>query len=313
MARRIYPLNALRAFEASARHLSFVKAADELSVTPAAVSHQVKKLEEFLGFPLFRRRSRGLVLVESGQSLLSELSEVFLHLDKAMERVIDSDLRGTLTLSVAPTFAVMWLIPRLQKFYALHPDIDVRISTGLRLVDFQRDDFDAVIRLGSGRWFGLETIKLFDESVTPMCSPSLLEGPYALKSPDDLRKHVLLHNHSMDYDPDAPTWAKWLEAAGASGVDASRGTHFSLPDHGLQAAIDGAGIVLGWRSLAAPDVTAGRVVAPFDLNLSLENSFYLCYPEAHTLRTNIVVLRDWLMKEVANGENYGLAEEARDH
>jgi LysR family glycine cleavage system transcriptional activator len=298
MARRIYPLNALRAFEASARHLSFVKAADELSVTPAAVSHQVKKLEEFLGFPLFRRRSRGLLLVETGQSLLSELSEIFLQLDKAMERVIDSDSRGTLTLSVAPTFAVMWLIPRLQKFYALHPDIDVRISTGLGLVDFQRDDFDAAIRLGSGQWFGLEAIKLFDESVTPMCSPRLLEGPNKLKSPDDLRKHVLLHNHSMDYDPESPTWEKWLDAAGATGVDASRGTHFSLPDHGLQAAIDGAGVVLGWRSLAVNDVAAGRVVEPFDLTMPLGSSFYLTYPAANSLRPNIAALRDWLMQEI---------------
>ena len=298
MPRRMYPLNALRAFEASARHLSFVKACEELSVTPAAVSHQVKRLEEYLGLPLFRRLRRGLLLTESGQSLLSELREVFLSLDKAMERVIDSGSRGTITLSVAPTFAVMWLIPRLQKFYTLHPDIDVRISTSLGLVDFQRDDFDAAIRLGSGHWFGLEAIKLFDESVTPMCSPRLLEGPDALKSPDDLCKHVLLHNHSMDYDPDAPTWETWLEAAGAGGVDASRGTHFSLPDHGLQASIDGAGVVLGWRSLAAKDVAAGRVVEPFDLTLSLGSSFYLVYPEAHSLRSNITALRDWLMQEV---------------
>ena len=301
MARKIYPLNALRAFEASARHLSFVKAADELSVTPAAVSHQVKKLEEFLGFALFRRQTRGLLLVESGQSLLSELSEVFLQLDKAMERVIDHDSRGTLTLSVAPTFAVMWLIPRLQKFYALYPDIDVRISTGLGLVDFRRDDFDAAIRLGNGKWFGLETIKLFDESVSPMCSPRLLEGPGAIKSPDDLRKQVLLHNHSMDHDPDAPTWEKWLEAAGASGVDASRGTHFSLPDHGLQAAIDGAGVVLGWRFLSANDLAAGRVVEPFDLTLPLGASFFLVYPEAHSLRPDIVAFRDWLVQEAREG------------
>lgn len=299
MPRQMYPLNALRAFEASARQLSFVKASEELSVTPAAVSHQVKKLEEYLGLQLFRRLSRGLLLTESGQLLLSELREVFLRLDKAMERVIDSDSRGTITVSVAPTFAVMWLIPRLQKFYTLHPDIDVRISTSLGLVDFQRDDFDAAIRLGSGQWFGLEAIKLFDESVTPMCSPRLLEGPDAIKSPDDLRKHVLLHNHSMDYDPDAPTWAAWLEAAGVSGVDASRGTHFSLPDHGLQASIDGAGVVLGWRSLAATDVAAGRVVEPFDLTLPLGSSFYLAYPEAHSLRSNIVALRDWLMQEVS--------------
>ena len=303
MPRRIYPLNALRVFEASARHLSFVKAADELSVTPAAVSHQVKKLEEFLGFPLFRRRTRGLVLVESGQSLLSELSDVFLQLDKAMERVIDHDSRGTLTLSVAPTFAVMWLIPRLQRFYALHPKIDVRIATGLGLIDFQRDDYDAVIRLGNGHWPGLKVIKLFDESVTPMCSPRLLEGSNPLDTPDDLRNHVLLHNHSMDYDSEAPTWETWLKSAGASRVDASRGTHFSLPDHGLQAAIDGTGVVLGWRTLSAPDIAAGRVIAPFDLNLSLGNSFYLCYPEAQGQRKDIVILRDWLEQEILEHVN----------
>ncbi len=301
MARRIYPLNALRAFEASARHLSFVKAAAELSVTPAAVSHQVKRLEEYLGLPLFRRRSRGLVLVESGQLLLADLREIFLSLDNAMERVIGSDSRGSLTLSVAPTFAVMWLIPRLQKFYALHPEIDVRISTSLGLVDFQRDDYDAAIRLGSGEWFGLESIKLFDETVTPMCSPGFLEGPNALKTPSDLSKHVLLHNHSMDYDPDAPTWESWLVAAGAQGVDASRGTHFSLPDHGLQASIDGAGVVLGWRSLATDDLAAGRVVEPFDLVLPLGSSFYLAYPEAHTHRPNISAFRDWLLQEVRDG------------
>jgi len=298
MPRRMYPLNALRAFEASARQLSFVRASEELSVTPAAVSHQVKGLEEYLGLPLFRRLPRGLLLTESGQLLLSELSDVFLRLDSAMERVIESDSRGTITLSVAPTFAVMWLIPRLQKFYTLNPDIDVRISTSLGLVDFQRDDYDAAIRLGSGEWFGLEAIKLFDESVTPMCSPRLLEGPDPLMTPDDLSKHVLLHNHSMDYDSDAPTWQSWLEAAGASGVDASRGTHFSLPDHGLQASIDGAGVVLGWRFLAAKDVEAGRVVEPFDLALPLGSSFYLVYPEAHSLRPNIAALRDWLVQEV---------------
>jgi LysR family glycine cleavage system transcriptional activator len=303
MPRRMYPLNALRAFEASARHLSFVKAAQELSVTPAAVSHQVKKLEEYLGLSLFRRGARGLLLAESGQLLMGDLREIFLGLDKAMERVIDSDTRGSLTLSVAPTFAVMWLIPRLQKFYALHPDIDVRISTGLGLVDFQRDDFDAAIRLGDGQWFGLEATKLFDESVTPMCSPRLLEGPNALKTPDDLANHVLLHNHSMDFDPDAPTWDTWLEAAGVSGVNTSRGTHFSLPDYGLQASIDGAGVVLGWCALAAKDLAAGRVVEPFELTLSLGSSFYLVYPQAHSLRPNIAALRDWLIREVREGEN----------
>ncbi len=298
MNRRIYPLNALRAFEASARQLSFVKAAEELSVTPAAISQQVKRLEEYLGLPLFRRRSQGLLLAEAGQMLSTDLRDVFLRMDKAIEQVVDSDSRRSLTITVAPTFAVMWLIPRLPKFYTLHPDIDVRISTSLNLVDFKRDDFDAAIRLGSGQWFGLETIKLFDESVTPMCSPRLLEGPDAIRIPDDLQKHALIHNHSMDYDPDAPTWSTWLDAAGASRVDASRGIHFSLPDHGLQASMDGSGVVLGWKFLSAKDLAAGRVVAPFELSLPLGSSFYLTYPEAHRRRTNIAVFRDWLMQEL---------------
>lgn len=303
MSRRLYPLNALRAFESSARHLSFVKAAEELSVTPAAISHQAKKLEEFLGLSLFRRLPRSLLLTDSGELLQNELSEIFLNLDAAMERVIDSEQHRSLTLSVAPAFAVMWLIPRLQKFYKLHPDIDVRISTGLGLIDFKRDDYDAAIRLGSGEWFGLESIKLFDESVTPVCSPRLLEGPNAIKHPDDLRHHVLLHNHSMDHDPDAPTWASWLKAAGARGVDASRGAHFGLPDHGLQASIDGAGVVLAWRTLTEPDIKAGRVVEPFDLSLSLGSSFFLTYPEGHSRRPNIAAFQNWLLGEVRSSQN----------
>lgn len=298
MSRRIYPLNALRVFEASARHLSFVKAAEELSVTPAAVSHQVKNLEEYLGLSLFRRKQKGLVLAESGQLLATELQDVFVRLDKAMERVLDDDSQGTLSLTVAPTFAVMWLIPRLHKFSTLYPEIDVRISTSLSLVDFQRDDVDAAIRLTSEKPVGLEMIKLCDETVTPMCSPHLVEGPDALKTPEDLCKHILLHNHSMDYDPTAPTWRTWLDAAGMNDIDDTRGMHFSLPDHGLQASMDGEGIVLGWRFLSRKHVSAGRVVEPFDLALPLGPSFYLAYPEAHARRPNITIFREWLLNEV---------------
>jgi len=301
MNRRNYPLNALRAFESAARHLSFVAAAEELSVTPAAISHQIKKLEEYLGVSLFRRRTRGLVLVEAGQLLSKELHPVFLNLDQAMEHVMEADRGGSLALSVAPTFAAMWLIPRLQNFYSLHPDIDVRISTSLGLVDFQRDDFDAAIRLGHGQWSGLEAIKLFDESVIPMCSPRLLEGQNAIRKPADLKKHILLHNHSMDFDPNAPTWQTWLEETGTRGVDVSRGMHFSLPDHGLQAAIDGAGVVLGWRFLSAKDVEAGRVVELFDAAIPLGSTFYLVYPEAQSRRPNIAALRNWILEEVKDG------------
>ena len=301
MTRRVYPLNSLRAFEASARHLSFVKAAEELYVTPAAISHQVKRLEAYLGVQLFRRLPRGLRLAETGQGLLSELREVFVRLDKAMERVLESDSRGALTISVAPMFAVKWLVPRLQRFDALYPDIDVRMSSSLGVIDFQRDAFDAAIRLGHGQYPGLEAVKLFDESVTPMCSPRLLEGPDTLQSPDDLRHHVLLHDDSMAFDPAAPNWDRWLEAAGVMQVDTSRGPHFSQPDHALQAAIDGAGVVLGWRYLAADDLVAGRLVQPIDLIVPLGSAFYLVYPKAYTDRQKVMVFRDWLIEET--GQN----------
>ena len=299
MTKRVYPLNSLRAFEASARHLSFVKAAEELHVTPAAVSHQVKKLEEYLGVQLFRRLPRGLLLAETGQLLWSELREVFLRLDRAMERVLQSDSQGALTISVAPVFAVKWLVPRLQKFDALHPDIDLRMSSSLDVIDFQRDAFDAAVRLGSGQYPGLQAVKLFDESVTPMCSPRLLEGPDTVHSPDDLRGHVLLHDDSMGFDAQAPNWDTWLEAAGARQVDASRGPRFSQPDHALQAAIDGAGVVLGWWYLAADDIGAGRLVVPFSLRLPLGSAFYLVYPEAYAERRKVMIFRNWLLEETS--------------
>ena len=169
----------------------------------------------------------------------------FLQLDRAVERVRESDARGPLTISVAPMFATKWLVPRLQQFHELYPDIDVRISSSLQLVNFERDAFDAAIRLGPGEFPGLTTIKLFDERVTPLCSPRLLEGEHRLTAPDDFRHHMLLHDDSLDFDPDAPNWSSWLQAAGANKVDATRGSHFSHPDHSLQAAIDGAGVVLG--------------------------------------------------------------------
>jgi LysR family glycine cleavage system transcriptional activator len=278
-----------------------VKAAEELYVTPAAISHQVKRLEEYLGVQLFRRLPRGLLLTETGQILLSELREVFLELDKAIERVLESESRGALTISVAPMFAVKWLVPRLQRFDALHPDIDLRMSSSLRVTDFQRDAFDAAVRLGHGRYSGIEAVKLFDESVTPMCSPRLLEGPHTLHSLEDIQRHVLLHDDSMTFDPAAPNWDMWLKTAGVSRVDASRGPHFSQPDHALQAAIDGAGVVLGWRYLAAEDIAAGRLVQPFTLALPLGSSFYLVYPEAYRVRPKIVIFREWLMEETEVG------------
>ena len=300
MPKRNYPLNALSAFETAGRFLSFVKAAEELFVTPAAISHQVKGLEEFLGSQLFRRLPRGLLLTDTGQTLLSELREGFARLDRAMDRVREANARRPLVISVAPAFAAKWLVPRLESLNTAHPEIDLRISASLALIDFQSDSFDAAIRLGKGRYQGLEAVLLFSEAVTPMCSPRLLEGHHSLRTPQDLRYHTLLHDDSLDFDPDAPKWSSWLKAAGAKTVDPLRGPHFSHPDHSLQAAIDGVGVVLGWRSLAAADLSARRLIEPFDLALPLGLNFYLVYPEAHANGPKIVQFREWLLTEVGN-------------
>jgi len=300
MSRRIYPLNSLRAFEASARHMSFVKAAEELHVTPAAVSHQVKRLEEYLSTRLFRRLPHNLLLEERGKTLMSELREVFLRLDKAIDRALASNSQGTLTINTDPMFAVKLLVPWLYKFNVLHPDINVQISSSFGEVDFQRDDFDIAILFGRGKYPGLKTVKLFEESVTPMYNPNSFNGkpPALLKNPEDLSNHTLLHDNSLSkIDSSAPNWNSWLKAAGADYVDTSLGPHFSQHDHALQAAIDGTGIVLGWRCLAANDINAGRLIEPFDLALPLGLSFYLVYPDAYENRPEIKTFRDWLMEE----------------
>jgi LysR family glycine cleavage system transcriptional activator len=274
-----------------------VLAADELHVTPAAISHQIKRLEAYLGVQLFQRLARGLLLTDAGKLLLPDLRAVFTQLDVTMERVIERDSRGALAISVAPVFAVKWLLPRMQRFAELYPDIDVRMSSNLRLVDFHRESFDLAIRLGRGRYAGLESVKLFDESVTPMCSPRLTGDSRPIEKPDDLENFVLLHDDSMKFDADAPTWETWLAAAGATRVSLARGPRFSQPDHALQAAVDGVGITLGWQRLAAGDVGAGRLVEPFELSLPLLSSFYLVYPPAHAARAKIAAFRDWLLVE----------------
>jgi LysR family glycine cleavage system transcriptional activator len=297
MSARTYPLNALRAFEASARHLSFVKAADELFVTPAAISHQVKRLESYLGVRLFRRLPNGLLLTEAAQRLIGDLVEVFRQLDAAVERIRENRTRGVITLSVAPMFAVKWLLPRLHSFGTQHPDIDVLLSSSTQVVDLQRDGFDAAVRVGRGRYAGLESVKLFDETVTPLCSPHLLRDA-ALRRPDDLQRFVLLHDDSMKSDVRAPTWTTWLQAAGATRVNASRGPHFNQPDHALQAAMDGAGVALGWRYLAADDIAAGRLVQPFELELPLRSAFYFVTPGSTARPPKIDALREWMTAEL---------------
>lgn len=293
------PLNALRAFEAAGRHLSITKAAQELHVTAAAVSHQVKALEDYLNVKLFRRVGNVLFLTDAGQACLPGLRDGFAGLERAMEALRHHDLRGPLFLSVAPVFASKWLIPRLADFHAAHPDIDVRISATLELADFERDGIDAAVRVGRGRYPGLVAHRLFGESVIPMCSPALASGDPPLRGPADLRHHVLLHFDWPGREQVVPDWAVWLRSMGVHGVDPGRGPRFAHADYAIQAAIEGAGVVLGWRSLAQADLDAGRLTTPFDLALPMDVAFYLVYPEAAAARAKLAAFRDWLLTYAA--------------
>ena len=299
MSRDLPPLNPLRAFEAAGRHLSLTKAAQELHVTAAAVSHQVRGLEEYLGVKLFRRVGNSLLLTDAGQACLPGLVEGFDRLVGAIERLKQHDARGPLHVSVAPAFASKWLVPRLERFNAANPDIDVRISASLDVVDLDRDGFDAAIRLGRGAYPDLDVHELFSESVVPMCRPDLIDGSHPLHRPADLRHHVLIHDDSLRFETAAPDWPMWLKAAGIvdADVDASRGPHFSHPDHAMQAAMDGAGVVLGWRTLAAADLATGRLAIPFDVTLPMNLGFFFVCAQVASERPKIAAFRNWLLEE----------------
>ena len=291
MSRRLPPLNALRAFEAAARHLSFTRAADELHVTQTAISHQIKALEERLGVRLFRRLPRGLLLTEEAQRYLPPVRDAFDRIAAATEQLAAGGSGGRLTVSVLPSFAAKWLVPRLGRFRAAHPDLDLRISASSQLVDFARDDVDIAIRMGRGRYPGLRVDRLFGESMVPVCAPELLSGPHPLRRPEDLRHHVLLH------DDDHTGWQLWLELAGVEGVDPRRGPIFTDSAMVVQAAAEGQGVALARRVLAAGDLAAGRLVQPFEVSVPHDLAYYLVSPEATAEQPRIRAFRAWLLAE----------------
>ncbi|HEX6102123.1 MAG TPA: transcriptional regulator GcvA [Alphaproteobacteria bacterium] len=295
MATRLPPLNALRTFEAAARHLSFTKAADELFVTQAAVSHQIRTLEEHLGTPLFRRMNRALMLTDEGQALLPAVREAFDRLSAGVRRVQDLCCGGALTISTTPSFAASWLVGRLARFQALHPEIELQLSATARLVDFAREDVDCGIRYGMGDWPGLVAQRLFQTALVPVCSPLLLDGPNPLRRPQDLMRHTLLH--TLD-EPD--DWRLWLRAAAVDGVDPTRGLKFDSVPLVVQAAISGAGVGIGRRQLVEAELAAGRLVAPFDLELPDECAYYFVAPEGTADQPKVVAFRTWLLAEVAS-------------
>jgi len=296
MSRRLPPLNALRAFECAARHLSFTRAADELHVTQAAISHQIKGLEEWLGMPLFRRMNRALILTEAGQSYLPPVRDALDTLSQATERLFRKDGSGALTISTMPSFAAKWLVMRLGRFQNRHPDVEVRLHTTAQIVDFAQQDVDIAIRFGSGNWPGLRCERLLTEDIFPVCSPALLNGDRPLRTPEDLRHHTLLHD---DY---FITWRTWAEAAGVTGVDATRGPRFDDSALLLQAATEGTGIALARGVLVANDIAAGRLVRLFDIHLPGNYAYYVVAPPHYYSRPKVKAFRDWLFEEASETE-----------
>ena len=286
-------LNGLRAFEATARRGSIKAAAAELFVTPGAVSQQVKALEEALGVVLFHRRGGGLQLTAAGATLFPVLREAFEAIAGALQRLQGRERAGPLTVSVAPSFASKWLVPRLGRFRDQHPQIDVRISATLQLADFARDDVDVAIRLGSGRYPGLRSDLLFSDPVFPVCSPALARGTPPLRRPEDLVRHTLLHDDSYD------DWQAWLQLQGVKGVAVRRGPVFSDSAITLQAAIGGQGVALARGELVAQDLHDGRLVRLFGLSMPYRFAYYLVSPPGAAEWPKVAAFREWMIEEVA--------------
>ena len=302
MKRRLPSLNALRAFEAVARHLSMTKAAEELSVTPAAVSRQVKTLEGYLGVTLFRRANKALFLTDAGQACVPALTRGFDLLAAAIRDLGVFDARRPLTVSVTPSFGAQWLVPRLDRFRARHPTFDVRIDASTRLVDFRHDDVDLAVRYGPGGRPGLRADRLMSEEIFPMCSPRLVERAGPLDSPEALRDHPLIHVDNAQLDEAWPDWETWLITAGVRGMDARRGPRFTQPGMALQAAREGLGIALCGSVLAADDLRAGRLVQPFDLSFPVNFAYHVICPESTADRPRVVAFRDWILREARSGQ-----------
>ena len=296
MTRRLPSLNALRAFEAAARHLSFTKAAEELNVTQAAISHQVKVLEEQLGLRLFRRLNRRLLLTDAGQTYVSSLTEAFDGIAEATERTTAERSGGSLRISTLPSMAAKWLLPRLSRFRARHPEIDVLVSASHGLADFRRDDLHLAIRYGGGKYPGLEVVPMMDDEIFVVCSPKLLQDGPPLRTPADLRHHTLLHDTSAEAG--RRDWRVWLERVGETGVDPDRGPGFSDSNLIIEAVMAGEGVALTRRSLAADDLAAGRLMIPFGPIRPAANRYYIAYPKANAELSKVRKFIQWLLDEV---------------
>ena len=280
MIRRLLPpLRSLQAFEAAARHLSFAKAAEELNVTPGAISHQIKTLEDWLGAALFHRLTRALCLTEAGEASAQMLTEGFDLLSEAANRMRSRPDDGLLTVSVSPGFGSLWLVPRLDRFRRQHPGVEIRIDGTDRLIDVAGGDADVAIRYGPGGYSDVHSDRLFAMRATPVCSPETRDRGSGLHDPEDLAAHTLLH---VDWKETEGSWRTWLLAAGVHDVDPFKGPRFTKEEMAVRAALDGEGIALIGDRMAADHLASGRLVRPFNADLStpLDFAYFLLVVKA---------------------------------
>lgn len=294
---RLPPLNSLRAFEAAARYLSMSRAAEELHVTPAAVSHQVKGLEEFLGVKLFTRHQRGLELTAAGETYAPGLKAGFDRLLAATEALFQSERAGPLTVSTTPTFAAKWLVHRLEAFTRENPDIQVLLSANTLKVGFDKSEADIAVRYGAGKYTHCRVDKLFEEEVFPVCAPSLLEGGDAIRRPEDLLNHTLLHPVQHQEDESFPTWEMWLTSSGVPVSGPLPGPHISPHWMLVEAVAAGQGVGLVKASVAEDDLNKGRIVRPFADTVHVNHAYWLVCLEEVAEKPKIKAFREWILEQ----------------
>jgi LysR family glycine cleavage system transcriptional activator len=297
---RLPPLNLLRGFEAAARHLSFTRAADELHITQAAISHQIKLLEEHLGVLLFQRMIRKLRLTDEGRMLLPVIQTAFEQIAETVTAVRAKQGNHSLTVGLEPSFGANWMSPRLGRFWAQHPGVDLRLHHSVQKTQFAHEELDLAVRWGCDNWPNLVAERLIGLAFTPVWSPALLERSPPLLTPADLSRYTLLH----DYDHEG--WREWLASSGTVGIRPESGVVIDDTNVLTQAAIDGQGVALCGLALVAGHLAAGRLVRPFKHTIATQSAYYVIYPPAAIKRPHIREFISWLHEEAAQD---GLANE----
>lgn len=294
MPDRLPPLTALRAFDAAARHMSFAKAAEELNVTPAALSFQIKSLEDHFGAPLFRRLNRAVELTEAGRALAPGTAEAFRSLTAAWRAAHRTQEGDTLIVTAGPAFTAKWLAPRLYQFASAHPEIDLRFSASLKFASFDHDDVDVAIRFGTRDYPKLYSVSLAQEWVTPVMTPKLAKKYPKAK---DLINAPLIFDDSLDFLDTAYDWPQWFKEAGIDYVP-EHGTHFSQADHAVDAAISGVGVALARRGFVIKDLAEGTLVAPYGIALAMDAQYRFLCRKGDEDRAPVAAFRDWIFSEI---------------